>query len=214
LTFAPRRAFAIAWARQRTLAARLSPNDGGVSPFEHERARRAHTNRDKAPRSFHHPAALRPSLARRTEYEASAGKSEDVMNKMTATMSRVIVAAALMTAAASTMARAGDTKLVARVPFDFIVGDKLLPAGSYTISTVGEDNDVLWIESADGKQQATTQTIAYAPNDTPQQAQLEFEKFDDQYFLKRITPDGSEAREIVLTPSRMEKEIQAVALNP
>ena len=136
------------------------------------------------------------------------------MNKMTATVSRVIVAAALMTAAGSTMARAGDATLVARVPFDFIVGNTRLPAGSYTVRTVGDENDVLWIESADGKRRVTTQTIAYSPRETSETAQLVFEKFDDQYFLSRIAPDGGEAREIILTPARMEREIQAIALNP
>jgi hypothetical protein len=79
---------------------------------------------------------------------------------------------------------------------------------------VGDENDVLWIESADGKRRVTTQTIAYSPRETSETAQLVFEKFDDQYFLSRIAPDGGEAREIILTPARMEREIQAIALNP
>ena len=92
--------------------------------------------------------------------------------------------------------------------------DTRLPAGSYTVRTVGDENDVLWIESADGKRRVTTQTIAYSPRETSETAQLVFEKFDDQYFLSRIAPDGGEAREIILTPARMEREIQAIALNP
>jgi hypothetical protein len=38
---------------------------------------------------------------------------------------------------------------------------------------------------------------------------LVFDKFDGQYFLKRIASDNSDQQEIVLTPSKMEQEIAA-----
>jgi hypothetical protein len=122
---------------------------------------------------------------------------------------RVIAAAAVMTAASAAFASAGETRVVAKVPFDFIVGATKLPAGTYSVSTVEDAPDVVKIESADGRRTVVTLTQSASSNEDIARPMLVFDKFDGQYFLKRIASDNSDQQEIVLTPSKMEQEIAA-----
>jgi hypothetical protein len=124
-------------------------------------------------------------------------------------VARVIAAAVLMTAAGVSYASADETRVVAKVPFDFIVGDTKLPAGTYRVSTVTDVPDVVKIESADGKRTIVTLTQAASSNEDIDQPMLVFDKFDGQYFLKRIAADGRDQQEIELTPAKMEQEIAA-----
>ncbi len=122
---------------------------------------------------------------------------------------RVIAAAIVMTAAGVSYASAGEARVVAKVPFDFIVGDTKLPAGTYSVSTVEDAPDVVKIESMDGKRKVVALTQATSSNEEVDQPMLVFDKFDGQYFLKRIVADDSDQQEIELTPSKMEQEIAA-----
>jgi hypothetical protein len=77
---------------------------------------------------------------------------------------------------------------VTTVPFDFVVGDKTFPAGTYTISRISDDpKQGLRIQSSDGKTNAlflfTTWEPA-APNDQPK---LQFRHEGDKYFLSLIS---------------------------
>ena len=77
---------------------------------------------------------------------------------------------------------AQDRAVKATVPFDFTVGDKLLPAGSYTIAA--EDTGVIKIRNTDGR-------IVLLSTTTPdgkeaKTGELVFNKYGDQYFLREI----------------------------
>jgi len=77
---------------------------------------------------------------------------------------------------------AQDRAVKATVPFDFTVGNTLLPAGSYTIAA--EDTGVIKIRNTDGR-------IVLLSTSTPdgkeaKTGELVFNKYGDQYFLREI----------------------------
>ena len=120
-----------------------------------------------------------------------------------------VAGALLMLGAIAAPARADET-VVAKVPFAFIVGDRSMPAGDYTVRETSEAPAVVSIESLDGRRTVLALTN---PDSLPSAAEhpaLVFRKFENQYFLSRISGDGS-GREILLTTRQMEKELRTTA---
>ena len=102
-----------------------------------------------------------------------------------------------------------STPIRAKIPFDFSVGDKKLPAGEYTFSRLSEFSDAktMLVRSADAKAHVFQSTfearILTAKNDTT----LVFHKYGDQYFLEQIF-SGGEQEGNQLPESRSERTIQ------
>ena len=102
--------------------------------------------------------------------------------------------------------------LDADIPFQFHVGNTVLPAGSYRIKVLDDSNlNVMEISSMDGSHSAFFQVQESYAKTTPDRSELIFNKYGDQYFLSKLfdqgEPDGSE-----LTESRAEKQISKGAL--
>lgn len=136
------------------------------------------------------------------------------MRKRSGRICAVALAAAAMAIGAVSVARAED-RVVANVPFAFIVGNVRLPAGSYVVrEDMSTGAGVVAIQSADGRRSVVTLTIPYVPDRAPAHPELVFEKFNDQYFLFRIVPADGDEREVALSPRVMEHELAEVALNP
>ena len=101
-----------------------------------------------------------------------------------------------------------DGLVTARVPFDFIVGDTRLPAGDYTISESSAGPTVLLVESADGARVSFVSTItARSMDGNATQPDVEFQTVGKDHFLSRVDMHDGMAREIVLSPSIIEKEL-------
>jgi hypothetical protein len=130
---------------------------------------------------------------------------EEVMKKQIVKISSMALMTAAVLAAGATTARA-DERIVANVPFPFIVGNTTLPAGSYTVTEKSMEG-VLAISSADGRDVVTILTIPSSSDTEPSDAQLVFKKFENHYFLTGVNPPDSEGREIVLTPAMMVRDI-------
>jgi hypothetical protein len=120
------------------------------------------------------------------------------MRKLSGNVLRTIVATGLAAVATASVARA-DEQIVARVPFDFIVGDSRLPAGAYVVTNISNDPGVMSIVSADGRQFVYTLTIPSSSGQTPAQPELVFEQFENEYVLARVTPAAGDEREMVLS---------------
>jgi hypothetical protein len=97
----------------------------------------------------------------------------------------------------------------AKIPFDFNVGDKKLPAGEYTFSRVSgfSDSKAMSVSSADASTHVFQSTfearILTAKNDTT----LVFDKYGDQYFLKQIFL-GGEQEGTQVPESRSERTVR------
>jgi hypothetical protein len=70
-----------------------------------------------------------------------------------------------------------------KVPFDFTVGNKALPAGTYQASYVGEN--AILIRSKDGRAGAMTTTVA-DDKESYGVGKLIFAKYGNQYFLHEV----------------------------
>lgn len=82
-------------------------------------------------------------------------------------------------------------EIVADVPFGFTIRDHALPAGSYTLKRVDSQPGVMEIRDADGGRVLLFLTGSAQAASEPQQTELIFDRFGDQYFLSEIFEDGN-----------------------
>jgi hypothetical protein len=98
----------------------------------------------------------------------------------------------------------------AQIPFDFHVGDALVPAGEYTVRSLNDDESLLRL--SDGRHSAAVNTnSAQERGNGEGRSRLVFRKYGDQYFLAAVWGADSTGR--ALNASKRErslrKEIQA-----
>ena len=102
------------------------------------------------------------------------------------TMLVLIVTLALATAVASANAQSSANKVVADVPFEFSVGYKALPAGTYSVQSIVSAGDGLLIQSTDGKMSALRLSEATRRIKEKPQARLVFHRYGERYFLAEV----------------------------
>lgn len=78
---------------------------------------------------------------------------------------------------------AQSTGVRANVPFDFTVGNKLLPAGTYTIK---EQSDHVILITNHDKPIAAISLVNGDSNRSPNGGKLKFHRYGSQYFLSEI----------------------------
>jgi hypothetical protein len=111
------------------------------------------------------------------------------------------IAAVLAIAAAflAPPATAQSPHLSATIPFDFYVAGKLLPAGKYTVATLGNGDAIrIFAENGDS---AYVLTSSYRENRLIDKSRLTFRRYGALSFLTGIYWSGySKGRETVTTP--------------
>jgi hypothetical protein len=121
-------------------------------------------------------------------------------------MNRITAIALFSTATFITLggAAAQATTLEAKIPFAFVVQKRLLPAGTYRISSGG--SNFVQIGTQD---EPIMETIAtHADNNGPgNDARLVFTKYGDQYFLREVLCDAPVINS-ALPASKLEKQVQ------
>jgi hypothetical protein len=117
------------------------------------------------------------------------------------------LAAALALAVAAN-ARVPHTVLI-RVPFDFVAGEKRMPAGRYTVRRIRSDAETaLVIRGEDGRSAAVVLTNTGDAN--PRAAALVFRQHGDRYFLAEVSmPGAASVRELPRAGAerRIEREL-------
>ena len=86
---------------------------------------------------------------------------------------------------------AQEINVQAKVPFDFMLGDKLYPAGQYSVQNVIPDHQVLRLRNRTSRSAAF---VLYHPATTPvpaEQTQLVFHRLGNTYFLYQVRVAGS-----------------------
>jgi hypothetical protein len=97
--------------------------------------------------------------------------------------------------------------LQANIPFQFHAGAANLPAGTYRIRMLDDNNLTLMeISSLDGTRSALFQVRDEEANSTPAQSELIFNKYGDQYFLAELFDEGDASGSKVIE-SNYEKKI-------
>ena len=94
----------------------------------------------------------------------------------------------------------------AQVPFDFHVGDRLVRAGDYTVTSLTADEQVLRISG--GRKEVATTTTNYGTErgNGEGRARLVFHKYGDQYFLAAVW--GSDSTGRTLSESKRERNLR------
>ena len=97
----------------------------------------------------------------------------------------------------------------AKIPFDFNVGDKKLPAGKYTFSRLSGnyDSKVMSVSSADAGAHVFQLTFDTSVPTPKNESTLVFHKYGDQYFLEQVW-SGGEQEGTQVPESRSERSIQ------
>jgi hypothetical protein len=99
-------------------------------------------------------------------------------------------------------------RVVAQVPFEFVVNNQIIPAGDCVVNTSGMDGQVLAIGNFRAHKSALAMSsrveIKAASGDTV----LVFHQYGDRYFLSSIRLEGSD-RTYKLPESRGEAELRA-----
>ena len=101
-----------------------------------------------------------------------------------------LVGLGLLLATAS--ASAQTVPLKANIPFNFIVNKAELPAGEYTLKSLGSSDTVMLIQSADGQMAKMVLPIACKTSKTPTASKLVFHRYGSEYFLAQIWRAGYE----------------------
>jgi hypothetical protein len=127
-----------------------------------------------------------------------------------------VCAAFLLIAAvgAVTAPAQSGNRLEANIPFDFIIGGKTLPAGTYAVtSPVESQNSVRLIRSAETRAAAVVMTVPTEPKTNRGPNQLVFHRYGDSYFLSQIWGDDGKVAQ-ALPKSKLERELMASAGTP
>jgi hypothetical protein len=91
----------------------------------------------------------------------------------------------------------------AQIPFDFHVGNTLIPAGEYTVRAL-DDNETA-IRISDGKHSVAVNTNS-AQERGDKGTRLVFRRYGDQYFLAAVWGGDSTGR--ALSPSKRERSLR------
>jgi hypothetical protein len=114
----------------------------------------------------------------------------------------MVVGVALVTAVAAN----AQNRVAADIQFEFMVGDKVLPAGSYIVSPASSGGDALMIRSRDSKKSAIRLTNSVQAKLNKTNPRLVFHRYGQNYFLAQVWTGDSTGRQ--LTKSHKEKSIQ------
>ncbi len=126
------------------------------------------------------------------------------------TRAMVMTAVAAITMLACTRVARAERQLTVTIPFEFVAGDKTMPAGEYTIKTVGPTNAIILIDAKDGDLSAYLGSHAAVSSGIQIESKLVFNRYGDRYFLSQVWSAGySQGRQ--LHKSKREKEVSLTA---
>jgi len=105
-------------------------------------------------------------------------------------------------------ASAQNRAVQATVPFDFSVGSKVIPAGTYTITE--ESPNMVLIQNGDHR--IGIFSTAYAETNTLKTGELVFNRYGDQYFLSKVLCSSANMS-LALPTSKAEHRAQTQEAN-
>ena len=113
----------------------------------------------------------------------------------------------LLMLTAVTVSAQSERIRVINIPFSFIVGQKTLPAGEYTVEPNRKDSDNVWlVQSREGHASALFTTSPVRASDAQEETKLVFHNYGGQYFLSQIwTAGGNTGRELQMP--RLERQL-------
>ncbi len=96
---------------------------------------------------------------------------------------------------------------VINIPFNFIIGQKILPAGEYTIRPSRIDSKTVWlVQGNDTQAGAFFLTVPVWAREAQEKTKLVFHRYGDRYFLSQIWMLGDNSGRELSMPS-LEREL-------
>lgn len=109
-------------------------------------------------------------------------------------LSKIAMISLFIAVAAAGGAAQTAGRVVVDIPFDFVVGEKTLPAGEYTIKTVSlNSSHSLVIQSADRSDAVMTITNRIEARENQAESKVLFRQYGDKHFLSQVWMKGSAA---------------------
>jgi hypothetical protein len=133
-------------------------------------------------------------------FKAGRPKEEREMAKQivkSLTMLTLLVGLTLAAAVVSANGQLTSHPVAADIPFDFIVGDKTLPSGKYTVRAASSDGQGLRIASTDGKSSAIRLSNPVVETSKKRNARMVFHRYGQQYFLAEVWAGGEDGRQLL-----------------
>ena len=90
----------------------------------------------------------------------------------------------------ATTTKAQETKVLASVPFDFVVGDRAYPAGEYHFKSMADNDTVIWIDNNQEPATGLVLSHACAAVSPSAKTKLVFRRMGDNYFLYQVWVRG------------------------
>ncbi|MBV9957609.1 MAG: hypothetical protein JO360_04275 [Acidobacteria bacterium] len=119
----------------------------------------------------------------------------------------LVLMVAFVSALASASAQTPGHTLTVKVPFEFSVGSRTLPAGDYQVSRLNSDGSTLRITNQESDQNVARQARNIQASQAKEQSVLVFRRYGNQYFLAQVWLVGeTTGRE--LAPSSKEKALE------
>lgn len=124
----------------------------------------------------------------------------------TLTMLTLLVGLALAATVASAQGPSTSRRVIAEIPFDFIVGDKTLPAGNYTVGAATTNGEGVRITSRNGKSSAIRLTYSASDKSQKKNARMVFHRYGQRYFLAEVWSGDNFGHKLM--PSKNERNLQ------
>ncbi|HLJ18078.1 MAG TPA: hypothetical protein VKV15_26530 [Bryobacteraceae bacterium] len=83
-----------------------------------------------------------------------------------------------------------EQKIIAKVPFEFTVGNKVMPAGTWTAQRAFLSDRTLLIRNLDAGIALPSMTLPDESKTAPRTCALVFNRYGDRYFLSAINVEG------------------------
>ena len=126
--------------------------------------------------------------------------------------STILSMASLVFLLGTAAASAGSIELRADIPFDFMAGNKMLPAGTYTASHPDELHAMLLLRNQNSNRGAViVRTNGLEAVKTSEDTKLIFKRYGDRYFLHQIWTTGRRDGYVVLKSSQEREFAKEVA---
>jgi len=128
-------------------------------------------------------------------------KKENPMNNRIFNMLKAFGACAVL--AVSCLSAQSDHKTITAVPFDFMVGNQHMAAGTYDITS---GQSTLLVRGEDNGSASFAIALWTYSGKTQEQAKLVFKRYGDRYFLSQVWyPGTNQGRELQV--SKIEREL-------
>lgn len=111
-------------------------------------------------------------------------------------MLTLILTLAFVTAVVSANAQT-PSYIKANVPFQFVIGDRMLPAGNYTVKGMTITSDAIQVRNEDGNTSAMRLTNTMEARASQQQAKMVFHRYGNQYYLAEVWDGVSNGRQLL-----------------